>query len=97
MDGCCHISISVLNISSAQHSDFQSVIGVSLICMLLPGSVLWHNKDIFSSGWEREGGRERKEQGIEDGKEGGSQKMNSNSSVFCVEFCNFFLKKRESL
>jgi len=58
MDRCCHISISMLNISSAQHSDFQSVIGVSLICMLLPGSVLWH-KDIFSSGWGREGGKER--------------------------------------
>jgi len=39
-----------------------------------------------------EGGRERKEQGIEDGKEGGSQKMNSSSSVFFVEFCSFFSK-----
>jgi len=55
--------------------------------MLLPGSVLWHNNDIYSARWERgrgEGGRE--------GKKGSSKKINSNSSVFFVEFCNIFSK-----
>jgi len=62
---------------------------------LFPGRVLYKKKKIYSTG--REGGRERKDQGIEDGKKGGSQKMNSNSSIFFAEFCNFFSKKKMGL
>jgi len=62
--------------------------------MLLPESVLWHNKDIFSAGWERsregrKGGRDRR---WKEGRERGNQKMNSSISVFFVKFCSFFSK-----